>query len=95
MRVMGRRAKVIRLPGPPAAAGEPPGSGLVEVLRCRDQGEALVVRSLLDSEGIAAVLRGHVVQSVHPFSVGDQGEVTVLVPAADAEAARRLLSRYR
>ena len=92
MRAMGRRAKVIRLPGP-LAAGEPPGSGLVEVLRCRDQGEALVVRSLLDSEGIAAVLRGQLVQSVHPFSVGDQGEVTVFVPAADAEAARRILSR--
>ncbi len=87
MRAMGRRAKVIRLPGPP------PGSGLVEVLRCRDQGEALVVRLLLDSEGIAAVFRGHVVQSVHPFSVGNLAEVTVLVPAADAEAARRLLSR--
>ena len=92
MRAMGRRAKVIRLPGPPPAANEPTGSGLVEVLRCRDQGEALVVRSLLDSEGIAAVLRGQLVQSVHPFSVGDQGEVTVFVPAADAEAARRILS---
>jgi len=68
-------------------------SGLVEVLRCRDQGEALVVRGLLDSAGITAVLRGRLVHSVHPFSVGDQGEVSVLVPKPDAAAARRLLSR--
>ena len=93
MTPMGRRAQVIRFPVPPPSGNEPPGSGLVEVLRCRDQGEALVVRSLLDSEGIAAVLRGHVVQSIHPFSVGNLAEVTVLVPAADADAARRLLSR--
>ncbi len=59
----------------------------------RDQGEALVVRGLLDSAGITAVLRGRLVHSVHPFSVGDQGEVSVLVPEPDADAARRLLSR--
>jgi hypothetical protein len=99
MAVMGRRAKVVRLPvgpRPPARSalpGEPEPAELTEVSRCRDQAEALVVRALLESGGIAAVLRGRLVQSLHPFSVGDQAEITVLVAAADAEAARRLLAR--
>jgi hypothetical protein len=32
------------------------------------------------------------VQSVHPFSVGDAGEVTLLVHAVDADRARQLLA---
>ena len=83
------RGKVIPFPKrPPAPAPE---SALVELLRCRDQAEALVVRALLDGHGIPAVMRGQLVQSVHPFSVGDAGEVTLLVHAADAERARALL----
>ncbi|MCI0548868.1 MAG: DUF2007 domain-containing protein [Candidatus Rokubacteria bacterium] len=65
---------------------------MVEGCRCRDQAEALVVRGLLESEGIPSVLRGQLVQSLHPFSVGDQGEVVVLVHADDAERARRLIA---
>jgi hypothetical protein len=30
---------------------------------------------------------------VHPFSVGAQGEVVILVPERDAPRARRLLAR--
>ena len=87
---MRRRGKVIPFPKPqPAPAAE---SVLVEVRRCRDQSEALVVRALLDGHGIPAVMRGQLVQSVHPFSVGDAGEVTLLVHAVDADRARRLLA---
>ena len=92
---MTRRGKVIQFPKqPPAPAPAPalPASMLVEVRRCRDQAEALVVRALLDGHGIPVVMRGQLVQSVHPFSVGDAGEVTLLVHAADAERARRLLA---
>ena len=68
--------------------------GFVEVRRCRDQSEALVLKSLFESKGIPCVLRSHhLAQSVHPFSVGDQGEVIVLVPAAEAARARLLLAR--
>ena len=87
---MTRRGKVIQFPKPPPAPPAEP--VLVEVRRCRDQGEALVVRALLDGHGIPAVMRGQLVQSVHPFSVGDAGEVTLLVHAADAERARLLLA---
>ena len=88
---MTRRGKVIPFPKSPAAPE--PQSGLVEVRRCRDQAEALVVQALLDGNGIPAVMRGQLVQSVHPFSVGNAGAVTLLVAAIDAERARRLLAR--
>ena len=85
---MRRRGKVIPFPRPQPA----PEPALVEVRRCRDQAEALVVRALLDGHDIPAVMRGQLVQSVHPFSVGDAGEVTLLVHAVDAERARTLLA---
>ena len=87
---MTRRGKVIPFPKPQPPPE--PTSVLVEVRRCRDQSEALVVRALLDGHGIPVVMRGQLVQSVHPFSVGDAGEVTLLVHAMDAERARLLLA---
>ena len=88
MSAMPRRAKVIPFPRSPAPPS--PAPPFTEVRRCRDQGEALVVRGLLESEGIG-VLRSNLAQSVHPFSVGDQGEVTVLVADRDAHRARLIL----
>ena len=85
-----RRGKVIPFPTrrPPA---EPAAPALVKLRRCRDQAEALVVRALLDGHGIPVVVRGQLVQSVHPFSVGDAGAVTLFVAAADADRALSLL----
>ena len=105
-----RRAKIIQFPTRPAArggaaaGGSPPGGPpegslaagtLVEARRCRDQGEALVVRGLLESEGIRVVLQSRLAQSVYPFSVGDQAEVVLLVAAADLPRARTVLARER
>ena len=87
---MARRATVIRFPKAPP---RPPDGDLVEVRRCRDEAEALVVKSLLESEWIPCVLRSRLAHSVHPFTVGDQGEVVVLVAAAEAPRARILLAR--
>lgn len=92
---MAPRAKVIPLPFVKATAPPTESRDLVEVRRCLDQAEALVVRSVLDSEGISSVLRGHLVSSVHPFSVGAQGMVRVLVHEFDALRARAVLSRGR
>jgi hypothetical protein len=87
---MPRRGKVIQFPKrPPESRDE---RGLVEVRRC-DQSEAVVVKALFESEGIPALLRSRLAQSVHPFSVGSQGEVVILVPRSEAERARRLLAR--
>ena len=87
---MVRRARIIRFPKSPP---EPRDRDLVEVHRCRDQTEALVVKSLFESEEIPCLLRSRLAHSVHPFTVGDQGEVVVLVPADDAPRARLLLAR--
>ena len=65
---------------------------LVEVHRC-DQAEAVVVKSLFESQEIPTLLRSRLAHSVHPFSVGAQGEVTILVPKDEATRAARLLVR--
>jgi hypothetical protein len=87
---MARRGKVI--PFPVRAAARPPADGraFTELHRC-DQAEAVVVKSLLESEGIPALLRSRLALSVHPFSVGAQGEVTVLVPESELARSRVLL----
>ena len=87
---MARRARVIRFPKSPP---KPPEADLVEVRRCGDEAEALVVKGLLESEEIPCVLRSRLAHSVHPFTVGAQGEVIVLVPADEAPRARVLLAR--
>jgi hypothetical protein len=75
----------------PAAGGEP-GDELVEIRRC-DRQEALVLKALLESEGIPTVVRSRIAHSVHPFTVGSQGEVVILVPKADASRAAALMLR--
>ncbi len=89
---MARRAQVIPFPKRPQRGPEPT-PGFVEVRRCRDQAEALVVRSLLESEGIRVALRSNLAPSVYPFTVGNQGEVVVLTLEADAPRARTILIR--
>jgi hypothetical protein len=98
-----RRGRVIPFPiGRTARPGgpRPPRSesgdekAFVEVHRC-DQAEAVVVRSLLESEGIPALLRARLAHSVHPFTVGSQGEVVVLVTRDHAARARARLKDRR
>jgi hypothetical protein len=89
-----RRARIIRFPTRPPKP-TPAASSLVEARRCRDQAEALVVRGLLESEGIPVVLQSRLAQSVYPFSVGQQAEVLLLVAAADLPRARAVLAREK
>ncbi len=49
------------------------------------------MKSLLESEGIPTFLHSRLAHSVHPFTVGAQGEVVVLVPPSEAARARVLL----
>jgi hypothetical protein len=86
-----KRGKIIRFPG---AAPEPPSDerDVVEVHRC-DRAEALVVKALFESEGIPVLLRSRLAYSVHPFTVGGQGEVYVFVPVSEAPRSRLLLAR--
>ena len=85
-----RRGQVI--PFPVRRREAPTTDGLTEVHRC-DHAEAMVVKSLLTSEGIPTLLRSRITHSVHPFTVGAQGEVVILVPPPHAEHAAVLLRR--
>lgn len=90
---MARRGKILKFPGAARARSEPLDEpGLVEVHRC-DQAEAAVVRGLLESEGIPTLLRSRLAHSVHPFSIGAQGEIVILVPESEAARSRLLLAR--
>jgi len=53
----------------------------------------MVVKSLFDSEGIPTLLRSRLAHSVHPFTVGAQGEVAILVPTKEVTRTRALLVR--
>jgi hypothetical protein len=87
---------VIRFPRPAPAPGSPPvEDAFAELMRAGDQAEALVIRGLLEAHGIQAVLRTRLAPSVHPFSVGDQAAVQILVPPDALPAGRRLLARAR
>lgn len=86
-----RRGQVIPFPGRTAPVD---GRTLVELHRC-DRAEALVVKSLFESHGIPAVLRARLAHSVHPFTVGDQGTIAILVPETDVARAREVLTRAR
>ena len=81
--------KVIPFPRP-GPEPDPP-QDFEELTRARDQAEALVIRGLLESHGLRVAVRTHVAPSVHPFTVGDQGEVRILVPRSDLPQGRRLL----
>ncbi len=72
---------------------EPDDREFEELTRVRNQAEALVVRGLLESHGIRVLLRTRLAQSVHPFTVGDQGEVRILVPREALLECRLLLAR--
>jgi hypothetical protein len=78
--------------GPDAELRGEDAGDLVPVYRCA-QPEALVVKSLLESEGLPVVLRWRLGHSVYPFTIGDQGEVTVLVPAGAVTRAVLRLAR--
>jgi len=90
---MARRGKVIPFPARPGAVRPPADErALTELHRC-SQAEAVVLKSLLESEGIPALLRSRMAQTVYPFSVGTQGEVVVLVAGSDVARGRSLLAR--
>jgi hypothetical protein len=53
----------------------------------------MVVKSLFESEGIPTLFRSRLAHSVHPFTVGAQGEVVILVPKKEVTRTRALLVR--
>ena len=64
---------------------------LKQVYKAWGPAEAEVIKSFLESNGISCVLRGLVVQSVHPFSADGLGEIKIFVPEKDYILAKKLL----
>ncbi len=68
-----------------------PGSEFKEVAKVWGSVEAEVIKSFLESQGISCLLKGLVVQSVHPFSMDGLGEIKILVHEKDYALAQELL----
>jgi len=66
-------------------------SQLKEVHKVWGPVEADVIKSFLESHGISCLLRGKVVQSVHPFSADGLGEIKIFVPKKDYALAKKLI----
>jgi len=67
------------------------GEKLVEVYKASGELEAQVVKGLLDSYGVACLLKSNAAPSVHMFAVDGMGEIKVMVFSSMAEKARKLI----
>ena len=65
---------------------------LVEVWKGWGENDAQFIQSLLESFGIASILRGESTRLTHPVAVTKLAEVRVLVREEDEEKARELIS---
>ena len=63
-----------------------------EVYRASGEAEALVIKSLLESNGIPCLLRSNAAPSVHVFTVDGMGEFRIMVADARAEEAKSLIA---
>lgn len=68
-------------------------SELVEIAKVWGPSEAEIIKSFLESEGISCILKGLVVQSVHPFSVDGLGEIRIFVHREKKELAKKLIQK--
>lgn len=68
-----------------------PSGKLVEIHKVWGPAEAEVIKSFLESHGITCILKGLVVQSVHPFSMDGLGEIKICVTEEEAIVAQKLL----
>ena len=65
---------------------------LVQVYRARNEGEAQIIKSKLESFGIPSLLKSHSAFSALPFAVDGLGEVKIMVAEENAEEAKAILA---
>ena len=63
----------------------------MRVYRGAGEAEALIIKGLLESNGIPCLLKSNAAPSVHVFTVDGLGEVEVMVRESTAEEAKRLI----
>ena len=64
---------------------------MISVYRAMGEAEAMIVKGLLESNGIPCILQSNAAPSVHAFTVDGMGEVRVMVEESMAEEAKRLI----
>jgi len=70
-------------------------TGIREVHSVWGPAEAEVIKSFLESHGVKSILKGLVVQSVHPFSADGLGKIKIFVLEKDYELAQKLLEEVK
>lgn len=68
---------------------------MAEVFATVFQDEALVVKSLLESTGIAAEISGEHILDIYPVFFPERGGIHVVVPDEEAEDAAAVIADYR
>ncbi len=64
---------------------------LKEVHRVWGLAEADIIKSFLESNGIACIYHGLVVPSIYSFTTDGMGEIRIMVKDSDYETAKELL----
>jgi hypothetical protein len=64
---------------------------LVKVYTAHGEMEGQVIKGLLESCGIAALMQGNAALSMQPFVMDGMGEVKIMVTEAQAEEARKII----
>ncbi len=72
-----------------------PEAALVEVFEASGDKEALVIKGLLESDGIWCSLESDVPHSVFPLEVDGLGAVRIMVSEEDAQRAIELIASYQ
>jgi ribonuclease-3 len=70
-------------------------SALVVIFRTHSDVEASIVRGLLETHGIDALVSSDVPHSVFPLSIDGLGEVRISVHESEADEAQRIISSHR
>jgi ribonuclease-3 len=67
----------------------------VVIFRTQSGVEASIVRGLLESHGVMAILSSAVAHTVFPLNINELGEVRIAVRPEDADDARRIIESHR
>ena len=67
----------------------------VVIFRTQSGVEASIVRGLLESHGVMAILSSAVAHTVFPLNVNELGEVRIAVRPEEADEARRIIESHR
>jgi len=73
-------------------SNENPDNDLVEIYRAGGEVEAQVIRSLLESCGIKALLSGEAVRFVYGFTLDGLAEVKIFVKQEDVKEALEIIT---